>query len=39
MRFMAQRLKFWVKCSAWQAMGAGWVNRAAKQLEFAAEDN
>ena len=39
MRFMAQRLRFWVKCSAWPAMGAGWANRAAKQLEFAAEDN
>lgn len=39
MRFMAQRLRFWTKCSAWPSMGAGWVNRAAKDLEFAAEDN
>jgi lysozyme family protein len=39
MRFMAQRLRFWTKCSAWPAMGAGWVNRGAKQLEYAAEDN
>jgi lysozyme family protein len=39
MRFMAQRLRFWVKCSAWPTMGAGWVNRGAKQLEFATEDN
>lgn len=39
MRLMAQRLRFWTKCSAWPSMGAGWINRAAKQLEFAAEDN
>lgn len=39
MRFMAQRLRFWPKCSAWPSMGAGWVNRAAKQLEYASEDN
>lgn len=39
LRFMAQRLRFWVKCSAWPAMGAGWVNRAAKQLDYASEDN
>jgi len=28
-----------VKCSAWQVMGAGWVNRAANQLDYASEDN
>lgn len=39
MRFMAQRLRFWVKCSAWPTMGAGWVNRGALQLEYAAQDN
>jgi len=39
MRFMAQRLRFWVKCSAWPTMGAGWVNRAAAQLDYAALDN
>lgn len=39
MRFMAQRLRFWTKCSAWASMGAGWVNRGARQLEYAAEDN
>ncbi|MFZ4626492.1 MAG: glycoside hydrolase family 108 protein [Rhodoferax sp.] len=39
LRFMAQRLRYWVKCSAWPTFGAGWINRAAKQLEFAAEDN
>ena len=39
MRFLAQRFRFWVKCSAWPTMGAGWVNRGALQLEYAAEDN
>ncbi len=39
LRFLAQRLRFWTKCTAWPTMGAGWVNRAAKQLEYAAEDN
>ena len=39
MRFMAQRLRFWVKCSAWPTMGAGWINRSAAQLDYAAGDN
>ena len=39
MRFMAQRLRFWVRCSAWPTMGAGWINRAAGQLDYAAQDN
>ena len=39
MRFIAQRLRFWVKCSAWPTMGAGWINRAATDLEYAAKDN
>ena len=39
LRYMAQRLRFWTKCSAWPTMGAGWINRAASQLEYAAEDN
>lgn len=39
MRYMAQRLRFWTKLSAWPTMGAGWINRAASQLEYAAEDN
>jgi lysozyme family protein len=38
MLFLAQRLRFWTKCSAWQAMGAGWANRAASDLEYAASD-
>ena len=39
MRFMAQRLRFWVKCTAWPTMGGGWANRAATDLEYAAQDN
>ena len=39
MRFMAQRLRFWVKCTAWPTMGGGWANRAATDLEYAAKDN
>ena len=39
MRFLAQRFRFWVKCSAWPTMGAGWVNRGALDLEYAAGDN
>jgi lysozyme family protein len=36
--FLAERLEFWVRCSGWKEFGAGWVNRAAKQLRFAAKD-
>ncbi len=39
MRFMAQRLRFWTRLKTWPTFGAGWVNRAAGQLEYAAEDN
>jgi len=39
LRYMAQRLRFWVKCSAWPTMGAGWVSRAALNLEYASKDN
>jgi lysozyme family protein len=39
MRFIAERLKFWTKCSGWPTYGAGWVNRAAKNLYYATEDN
>jgi hypothetical protein len=38
MLYVAQRLRFWVKCSAWQTMGGGWANRAATDLEYAAQD-
>ena len=39
LRYVAQRLRFWVKCSAWPTMGAGWVNRAAGNLDYASQDN
>lgn len=39
MRFVAQRLRFWTGLSTWPTFGKGWANRAAKDLEFAAEDN
>ena len=39
MRFIAKRLRFWTKCSAWPTMGAGWINRAADNLDYATEDN
>ena len=39
LRFIAARLRFWTKCSAWPTMGAGWVNRGADQLDYAAQDN
>jgi len=39
MRFLAQRLRFWTALSIWPSFGKGWANRAASQLEYAAEDN
>lgn len=39
MRYVAQRLRFWAKCSKVAVYGAGWMNRAAMQLEYAAKDN
>lgn len=39
MRFAAQRLRFWASLSTWSTFGKGWTLRAAKQLEYAAEDN
>ncbi len=38
MRFVAQRLRYWTKLKNWPHDGAGWANRAAKDLEYAAED-
>lgn len=38
MLFVAQRLRFWTKLSNWPIAGAGWANRAAKDLEYAADD-
>ncbi len=39
MRFVAQRLRFWSSLSTWPTFGKGWAARAAKQLEYATEDN
>jgi len=39
MRFAAARLRFWASLSTWPTFGKGWAIRAAKQLEYAAEDN
>jgi lysozyme family protein len=38
MRFIAQRIRFWTKLSTWDRFGKGWANRAADDLDFAAED-
>lgn len=39
MRYMAQRLRYWASLSTFPQFGKGWANRAAKQLEYASEDN
>ena len=39
MRYMAQRLRFWASLSTWPTFGKGWALRAAKDLEYASEDN
>ena len=39
MRFIAQRIRFFVKCKTFDQYGKGWMNRMAGNLEIAAEDN
>lgn len=39
LRFLAQRLRFMCKLRTFPRFGAGWGNRIATNLEFAAEDN
>jgi lysozyme family protein len=39
MRFIARRLRFWTSLSTWPTFGKGWANRAADNLDYAAEDN
>ena len=39
MKFAAYRLRYYTKLSNWPAAGAGWANRIATDLLFAAEDN
>lgn len=38
MRFVAQRLRYWTKLKNWPRDGAGWANRAANDLDYAAQD-
>jgi lysozyme family protein len=39
MRYIAQRLRFWASLSTWGQFGKGWALRAAKDLEYATQDN
>ncbi len=39
MRFLAERLEFMTKLKNWPHHGAGWANRIAGNLRYAAEDN
>lgn len=39
MRFNAQRLRFYTALKNWPRYGAGWTNRVAGNLDYAAEDN
>lgn len=39
MRYVAQRLRFWASLSTWPTYGKGWAIRAARDLEYASEDN
>lgn len=38
MRFASQRLRYMTKLKNWPQHGAGWANRIAAQLYYAAED-
>lgn len=38
-RFIAERIKFFTKCSTWDDNGRGWMDRMADNLNFASEDN
>ncbi len=37
-RFIAARIRFWTRLSTWDKFGKGWANRAADDLDYAAED-
>lgn len=39
MRFVAERLKFYIRLANFNAFGKGWVNRMAGNLVYAAQDN
>ena len=38
MRFVAFKLQYYTRLKNWPAAGAGWTNRAAADLLYAAED-
>ena len=37
-RFTAAKIRFYTRLSTWLTFGAGWMNRVAADLEYAAED-
>jgi lysozyme family protein len=39
LRFNAQRIRYYTSLSKWPRYGAGWVNRVAGNLDYAAQDN
>lgn len=39
LRFLSYRLKFYTSLSTFKTFGAGWTNRVAENLLYAAEDN
>lgn len=39
MKYTAQRLRFYTSLKGWARFGAGWTNRVAGQLDYAAQDN
>lgn len=39
MRFIAERIDYWTRCSTWATFGKGWARRAAADLRFAAQDS
>ena len=39
MRFLAERLRYNVKCRTWKEHGGGWTNRIAANLYYGAEDS
>jgi len=38
MRFAALKTRYYTKLTTWPRFGAGWMNRVAQDLEYAAQD-
>jgi lysozyme family protein len=38
-RYIGRRIRFMVSCRSWLSHGAGWMNRMALNLDYAAQDN